>query len=266
MDKTGTLTEGDFRVSVVESLSEKWSDEQILSIMAAMESNSSHPLAAGIMEEAKKRDVDYPVAKNVNVMNGTGLSGTVEGKEVKIVKASYLDNNNLTYNKDRFNDLAHKGNSVSYLIIDNDVAGLVAQGDEIKSEARSTIEGLKQMNLIPVMLTGDNEGYARSVASQIGISDIHAGLLPEDKEKVIVSYQKEGKPVMMAGDGGKGQEGIFLQRMRERAAQVDGQVPRLRRMDHFRRGDHRTGRNGGRRTGACQESGRGGGLETGSRG
>ncbi|MDR1699381.1 MAG: copper-translocating P-type ATPase [Prevotellaceae bacterium] len=201
MDKTGTLTEGNFRVSVMESLSEKWSDEQVLSIMAAMESNSNHPLAIGIMEEARKRNIVHPVAENVNVMNGTGLSGTVEGKETKIVNAAYLDNNNLPYDRDKFNDLARKGNSVSYLVVDNNVAGVVAQGDEIKPEARETVKGLKQMNIDPVMLTGDNEEYARSVASLVDISDIHASLLPEDKEKVVASCRKEGKPVMMVGDG-----------------------------------------------------------------
>ena len=201
MDKTGTLTEGNFRVSAIESLSPKWNDEQVLSILAAMESNSNHPLAIGILEEAKHRNTAYPKAGNVHVISGTGLSGTVEGKEVKIVKASYLDDNKLSYEKEKFDGLARKGNSVSYLLVDGEIAGLVAQGDEIKQEAKETVEGLKRMNIDPVMLTGDNEGYARSVAAEVGIGDVHAGLLPEDKEKVISSYQKEGKSVMMVGDG-----------------------------------------------------------------
>ena len=201
MDKTGTLTEGDFRVSVVESLAEKWSKEEVLRIMASLESHSNHPLAVGILSEAEKQNIGYPAPENVTAISGTGLSGTVQGKNVLIVKVDYLDNNHLSYNKDRFKELAEKGNSVSYLIVENEVAGLVAQGDEIKPEARETVDGLKRIHITPVMLTGDNEGYARSVGSQVGISEIHAGLLPQDKEKIIQSYQNKGKPVMMVGDG-----------------------------------------------------------------
>lgn len=201
MDKTGTLTEGNFRVSDIQSLSPKWNDEQVLSILAAMESNSNHPLAIGILEEANHRKTAYFKADNVHVISGTGLRGTVEGKDVKIVKATYLDDNKLSYDKEKFSGLARKGNSVSYLLVDGQIAGLVAQGDEIKPEAMATVEGLKQMNINPVMLTGDNEGYAHSVAAEVGIGDVHAGLLPEDKEKVITEYQHKGKSVMMVGDG-----------------------------------------------------------------
>lgn len=201
MDKTGTLTEGKFRVSVIESLSPKWSNEQLLAIMAAIESHSNHPLAAGILVEAKRQQVDFPEAEHVKVIDGAGLSGNVGGRSVKIVKAAYLDSTGLFYDKEQFESLSKKGNSVSYLIVDGEVVGLVAQGDAIKPEAGNTIAGMKKMHLVPVMLTGDNEGYALNVASRIGISDVHANLLPEDKEKVIAMYRKEGKPVMMVGDG-----------------------------------------------------------------
>jgi Cu2+-exporting ATPase len=201
MDKTGTLTEGDFRVSVVESLSEKWSNDEVLRLMASLESHSNHPLAIGILEEAEKRKIRFPGPENVTVISGTGLSGTVEGKQLLIVKPAYLDQKNLSYDKNRYQELAQKGNSVSYLIVDNEVDGIVAQGDEIKEEAKTTVDGLKRMHITPVMLTGDNEGYAKSVAAQVGITEVHAGLLPQDKEKFIQSWQNNGKPVMMVGDG-----------------------------------------------------------------
>lgn len=201
MDKTGTLTEGDFRVSVVESLSEKWSNDEVLRLMASLESHSNHPLSIGILEEAEKRKIRFPGPENVTVISGTGLSGTVEGKQLLIVKPAYLDQKNLSYDKNRYQELAQKGNSVSYLIVDNEVDGIVAQGDEIKEEAKTTVDGLKRMHITPVMLTGDNEGYAKSVAAQVGITEVHAGLLPQDKEKLIQSWQNNGKPVMMVGDG-----------------------------------------------------------------
>lgn len=201
MDKTGTLTEGDFRVSVVESLSEKWSNSEVLRMMASLESHSNHPLAVGILEEAQKQDIQFPVPENVSVISGTGLKGTIEGRQLLIVKPSYLDDNNLNYNKNIHKELANKGNSVSYLIVDDEVAGIVAQGDKIKEEAKKTVDGLKDMNIIPVMLTGDNKEYANSVASQVGINEVYAGLLPQDKEKIIQSLQDKGKLVMMVGDG-----------------------------------------------------------------
>ena len=201
MDKTGTLTEGDFRVSVVESLSEKWSNSEVLRMMASLESHSNHPLAVGILEEAQKQDIQFPVPENVSVISGTGLKGTIEGRQLLIVKPSYLDDNNLNYNKNIYKELANKWNSVSYLIVDDEVAGIVAQGDKIKEEAKKTVDGLKDMNIIPVMLTGDNKEYANSVASQVGINEVYAGLLPQDKEKIIQSLQDKGKLVMMVGDG-----------------------------------------------------------------
>lgn len=201
MDKTGTLTEGDFRVSAVESLSEKWSNDEVLRLMASLESHSNHPLAIGIMEKAEKRNIRFPAPQNVTVISGTGLSGSAEGKQLLIVKPAYLDQYNLSYDNNRYQELAQKGNSVSYLIVDNEVAGIVAQGDEIKEEAKTTVDGLKRMHITPVMLTGDNEDYAKSVASQVGITEVHAELLPQDKEKLIQSWQHSGKPVMMVGDG-----------------------------------------------------------------
>lgn len=108
MDKTGTLTEGNFKVSTVESLTEKWSDNEILSMMASLESYSNHPLAIGILEEAEKREIRFPIPENVSVISGTGLQGTVEGKQLLIVKPAYLDINNMYYDKIRYNKLAQK--------------------------------------------------------------------------------------------------------------------------------------------------------------
>jgi Cu2+-exporting ATPase len=201
MDKTGTLTEGNFHVSLIQSLSDEYTDNSVLGIMAAIEAGSSHPLATGILDEVQKRNIAYPKAENVTVISGVGLNGVVDGKDIKITKAGYLDENGFAYDKDLFENLAAKGNSISYLLVDNAVAGLVAQGDEIKPEAQSMISGLKQLHVVPVMLTGDNEAYAHHVALQLGIGEVHANLFPQDKEEIIASFQQQGKPVMMVGDG-----------------------------------------------------------------
>lgn len=126
MDKTGTLTEGNFRVTTIRSFADGWSEEHVLQVMAALEQGSNHPLATGILEEAKAREVPVLTAGNVTLIPGTGLSGTVEGVAVKIVTAAYLDRVGMAYDKVLFNTLASDGNSVSFLVAGDSVTGLVA--------------------------------------------------------------------------------------------------------------------------------------------
>ncbi len=201
MDKTGTLTEGNFAVSEVIPLANGWNENHVLMAMAALESASSHPLAAGILAEAKKRELDYPKAENVSVIEGMGLSGTVNGYEMKIVSAAYLDQRHLAYSEKQFAQLSAKGNSLSYLLDGDTIVGVVAQGDQIKPDAKKTVEALKAMDIEPVMLTGDNEGFAKAVADELGITEFYAQLLPQAKEQIIAGFQKKGRPVMMVGDG-----------------------------------------------------------------
>lgn len=201
IDKTGTLTEGDFRVTAVEALAEGWKEMRVLRAMAALEAGSNHPLATGIIAEAKTRGVPIPRVENVTVIEGTGLSGTVDGVPVKIVTATYIDKQGLSYDKGLFNRLAGEGNSVSFLVVNDSVAGLVAQGDQVKPEAEQTIVELRKENIRPVMLTGDNAASASAIASRLGITDVHASLLPENKDGVVAAYQQRGEVVMMVGDG-----------------------------------------------------------------
>ncbi len=201
MDKTGTLTEGNFAVSGVIPLANGWDENRVLGTMAALESASSHPLAAGILSEARKRNLDFPQAGNVSVMEGTGLSGTVNGPAMKIVSAAYLDDRHLAYSEKQFAELSARGNSLSYLLDGDSIVGLVAQGDQIKPDAKRTVEVLKAMGIEPVMLTGDNEGFAKAVAGELGITEFYAKLLPAAKEQIISGFQKQGKAVMMVGDG-----------------------------------------------------------------
>ena len=201
MDKTGTLTEGDFRVSAVQALSEGWTEARVLRVMAALETGSNHPLAAGIIAETKTRGIPVPRVENVTLIEGTGLSGTVDGEPAKIVTAAYLDKQGMHYDKGVFDNLAGEGNSVSFLVAGDTVVGLVAQGDQIKPEAEQTIAELRKEHIRPVMLTGDNEASATAIAARLGITDVHASLLPENKDRVVASYQQRGEVVMMVGDG-----------------------------------------------------------------
>lgn len=201
MDKTGTLTEGNFAVNDYRSFNDDYTADQVLTYISALEQNSNHPLAVGILKKAEELSLDIPQASDVNNLPGVGLKGTVEGKEIKIASVSYLNKQSIDYDQDEFDKLSKQGNSVSFLLIDEKNIGLVAQGDQIKENAKSMIQSLKDQNIEPVMLTGDNQQVAQAVANELGIEDIHAELMPEDKEKLVKDYRNNGQTVMMVGDG-----------------------------------------------------------------
>ncbi len=201
MDKTGTLTEGNFSVNHYESFKEGLSNDTILSFFASLESQSNHPLAISIVDFAKSKTISYDNPQNVNNIPGVGLEGLIDDKIYKITNVSYLDKHKLNYDNDLFTKLAQQGNSISYLIEDQQVIGMIAQGDQIKESSKQMVADLLSRNITPVMLTGDNNEVAHAVAKELGISDVHAQLMPEDKESIIKDYQSDGKKVMMVGDG-----------------------------------------------------------------
>ena len=202
MDKTGTLTEGNFQVTKVLSFDARFGEERVLAAMAGMETGSAHPLAAGIVREAQRRGIAPDRAKNVQTIPGVGLTGTVVGLgTAEIVSAKYLDTKGIAYDAAAYDELAGQGYSTSFLVMDGTVAGLIAQGDRVKPEAKMVIEGLKAAGITPMMLTGDAEGAASTVARLLGLQDYQAGLMPEEKERIVQAYQAKGDVVMMVGDG-----------------------------------------------------------------
>ncbi|MDT2745346.1 copper-translocating P-type ATPase [Enterococcus faecalis] len=201
MDKTGTLTEGNFAVNEYLSFSTQYTEEQVLEFMAALEQNSSHPLSVGVLKKIDELQLTIPKAEDVTNLPGIGLEGRVNGKDIKIVSVSYLNKKSISYDKQMFNDLSNQGNSISFLLLDDQSIGLVAQGDQIKPEAKLMAEKMKARGIKPVMLTGDNKQVASVVAKQLGIDDVHAELMPEDKEKIVKEYKDKNLIVMMVGDG-----------------------------------------------------------------
>ncbi|UXR71672.1 copper-translocating P-type ATPase [Staphylococcus sp. IVB6238] len=201
MDKTGTLTEGNFSVNHYESFKNDLSNDTILSLFASLESQSNHPLAISIVDFAKSKNVSFTNPQDVNNIPGVGLEGLIDNKTYKITNVSYLDKHKLNYDDDLFTKLAQQGNSISYLIEEQQVIGMIAQGDQIKESSKQMVAELLSRNITPVMLTGDNNEVAHAVAKELGISDVHAQLMPEDKESIIKDYQSNGNKVMMVGDG-----------------------------------------------------------------
>ncbi|MCE5778412.1 copper-translocating P-type ATPase [Staphylococcus pseudintermedius] len=201
MDKTGTLTEGNFSVNHYESFKAGMSDEAVLSLFASLESQSNHPLATSIVGFAKSKNIAYAQPQDVQNISGIGLEGKVGNQSYKITNVTYLEQNGFDYDQALFTKLAQQGNSISYLIDEQQVIGIIAQGDQIKDSSQQMVADLLAKGITPVMLTGDNQEVAETVAKALGINDVHAQLMPEDKESIIKAYQSKGKKVMMVGDG-----------------------------------------------------------------
>ncbi|MCE5560063.1 copper-translocating P-type ATPase [Staphylococcus pseudintermedius] len=201
MDKTGTLTEGHFSVNHYESFKADVSDEIVLSLFASLESQSNHPLATSIVDFAKNKSISYVQPQDVRNIPGVGLEGKINGQAYKITNVSYLEQNGFEYDKALFNKLANQGNSISYLIDEQQAVGIIAQGDQIKESSKQMVTELLVRGITPVILTGDNLAVAEAVAEALGIQHVHAQLMPADKERMIKDYQKQGKKVMMVGDG-----------------------------------------------------------------
>ncbi|WP_220729899.1 heavy metal translocating P-type ATPase [Apilactobacillus zhangqiuensis] len=200
MDKTGTLTQGDFKVNAYDSLDSNIDKNKIIKIAAAIEASSSHPLAQGIVQAFKDLNEEPLQAENVEAIAGSGIKGTVDGKEYQVVSSSYLDKNGIDYDQNIADKYLQQGNSLSYVVEDGKVVGYIAEGDSIKPGAKDMIDFLNSQNIIPVMLTGDNKQAADKVASILGIKEVNAQLVPEDKQKLVTKYQEKGK-VMFIGDG-----------------------------------------------------------------
>ncbi|EIE3590533.1 copper-translocating P-type ATPase [Staphylococcus pseudintermedius] len=201
MDKTGTLTEGHFSVNHYESFKAGVSDEAVLSLFASLESQSNHPLATSIVGFAKSKNIAYAQPQDVQNISGIGLEGKVGDQSYKITNVTYLEQNGFDYDQALFTKLAQQGNSISYLIDEQQVIGIIAQGDQIKDSSQQMVADLLAKGITPVMLTGDNQEVAEAVAKALGIQHVHAQLMPADKERMIKDYQKQGKKVMMVGDG-----------------------------------------------------------------
>ena len=201
LDKTGTLTEGKFTVTGVEMIDPDTTQEEALKVIGALENNANHPLAIGIMNYLAEKKISPYKAENLQSLAGIGLTGVVNGKNVKIVNEKEVEHLAFSFDESMKRQYQEQGNTLSYLIIDKKLVAMIALGDIVKPEAKQFITDLKAQGIVPVMLTGDNKVAAESVAHYLGIDDYHGELLPEDKEKIIQTYTAKGEKVMMVGDG-----------------------------------------------------------------
>ena len=196
-DKTGTLTLGKFSVVRYDSLSDSYNSDEVLGIAAALEQNSEHPIATGIVEKAKELKLSLPTISDFNAITGKGIQAMWNGKIVKVVSPGYLKENNLSIEL----PASSNAETVVYLLIENKVTGVVALADEIRKESPDAIKTLRINGIKTLLLTGDNKEVARKVSESLGMDGFMAEVLPHQKLEKIKELQKKGEFVAMTGDG-----------------------------------------------------------------
>ena len=196
-DKTGTLTKGEFGITDTVIFNNNINKEELLNYAASVESKSEHPIAKAIAEAVDKK---YD-AIDFKAITGKGAEAKVNGKDIKVVSPGYLRENKIEFDSKQIKDISSQGKTVVFILIDGKLSGAIALADIIREESREAIKKLKEMNIKPIMLTGDNKDVAKWVADQIGIEEYFAEVLPQDKSKKVKEVQSEGFIVAMTGDG-----------------------------------------------------------------
>lgn len=199
-DKTGTLTLGEFRVVTIATVD--LTEEEALRIAAGIEAESEHPIARGIVKSAEEREIDYPVAKNFQNITGKGVVGTLDEVEYRMGGPAMLDGVEVP---EKLREAAEKAGenaqTAIYLIRSEAALAVFAVADAIRNESKEAVKALQDRGIEVVMLTGDSQAVANSVAKQLAITKVFAEVLPEDKAEKVKELQRAGKTVAMVGDG-----------------------------------------------------------------
>jgi Cu+-exporting ATPase len=202
VDKTGTLTVGKPKLVAVETL-EGFEEAEVVRLAASLERGSEHPLAAAIVEGAEERKIEIPPSSEFQSVTGKGVTGTAEGRRVALgnaalIRAQGVDAAELEGQAD---ERRSDGEGVMFVAIDGKLAGMVAVADPVKDSAIGAIAALHAEGIRIVMLTGDNRRTADAVARRVGIDDVIAEVLPDQKQAKVEELRRQGRRVAMAGDG-----------------------------------------------------------------
>ena len=192
LDKTGTLTTGEFKVLDVKLLNDKYTKEEIIALLAGIEGGSSHPIAQSIISFAEQQNIRPASFDSIDVISGAGVEGEAGGHRYQLISQK-------AYGRNLDMDIP-KGATLSVLVENDDAIGAVALGDELKATSKELIKALKKNNIQPIMATGDNEKAAQGVAVDLGI-EYRSNQSPQDKYELVQTLKDEGKKVIMVGDG-----------------------------------------------------------------
>jgi Cu+-exporting ATPase len=202
VDKTGTLTEGKPRVTAIQPVAGLQEDE-LLRLSASLEQASEHPLAAAIVAAARERKLVLDKVEDFDSPTGRGVIGKVAGRAVVLGNAGYLSGIGIDVValETEADALRRDGATALLVAIDGKAAGVIAIADPIKQTTPSAIAALREAGIRVVMLTGDNLTTAQAVAARLGIDEVRAQVLPEDKGRIVAEFRAQGRVVAMAGDG-----------------------------------------------------------------
>ena len=192
LDKTGTLTTGEFKVLDVELFNNKYKKEEIIALLAGIEGGSSHPIAQSIISFAEQQDIRPVSFDSIDVISGAGVEGKAGGHRYQLISQK-------AYGRNLDMDIP-KGATLSVLVENDDAIGAVALGDELKPTRKELIKVLKKNNIQPIMATGDNEKAAQGAAEYLEI-EYRSNQSPQDKYELVKTLKEEGKKVIMVGDG-----------------------------------------------------------------
>ena len=188
------MTKGDFGVTRIESVNDKFSKDEILRLASALEQSSEHPIAVGIIKKVKEGKVAIPKPENFNAITGKGVEANVEGKKVKVVSPGYLRDEKINIPEDA-------AETVVFVVIDGKLAGYISLADEIRPESAEAIKIFKKNNIKVLMATGDNDKTAKAVSDKLGLDGYYAEVLPHQKVEIVKDLQNKGEFVAMTGDG-----------------------------------------------------------------
>jgi Cu+-exporting ATPase len=201
-DKTGTLTRGEPVITDIITAT-GFDEHEVLTYAAALEKTSEHPLAQAILKRAQSENIFVATADKFSALSGLGAKAEIDGKLCLVGNRLLMQNEDVSISSfdDRSSKLAHNGKTVVYVAVEKKIIGLIALADVPKNSAKPVIERLKRRNLKVMMVTGDNAGTAKAIASQLGIDQVLADVLPGNKGDEIRKLQKAGEVVAMVGDG-----------------------------------------------------------------
>ena len=204
VDKTGTITEGKPTVDEIGVFSKDYTENEILHLIASLNNSSEHPLAQATVKYGKEKQVEISKTEQFNSVTGKGVEGSVDGKSLYLGNAKMMEYANASVSsqmQSEVQDHQKQGKTVSYLAVNEEVAGYVVIGDKIKPSSAKAIKELQDKGIEVIMLTGDNHNTAQAVAGELNLTDFKAEMLPENKLNEVEKLQEQGRVVAMAGDG-----------------------------------------------------------------
>ena len=204
-DKTGTLTYGKLKISKVLNYSSNLNEEEILRITGSIEARSTHPIAKAFEEYLKEHKLGKYNVEEFKNLSGLGITGKVEGKQYILGNYKILEYFNIENNEEKIKkeekELSKKGNSIIYVVEENKIIALIGVNDLVRENVQEVVKKLNEKSIETIMLTGDNKETAQLIAKEIGISKVIADVVPEEKTNTIRNLKKQGKKVLMCGDG-----------------------------------------------------------------